>query len=256
MKQKILAFIFIFFNTTICVFAQFENGLFMQNGFSLPYKISFPDNYDQTKQYPLIIFLHGAGERGNDNEKQLTHGKTFLLENTKSKYPAIVIAPQCPENNYWANVRSHTIKGERTFAFGINDEPTMSMKTLMYLIEDWLTSGKINLRQVYIGGLSMGGMGTLELLWRMPDTFAAAFPICGGGSIDKINKYAKTTSVWLFHGDNDGVVPPVNSTRLYDALTQSGCDVKYTEYENVGHNAWDYVFKETELFPWLFSHKQ
>ena len=254
--MKKLLTLFISLCYVLGVSAQLENGMFMQNGYSLPYKISFPDNYDESKQYPLLVFLHGAGERGSDNEKQLTHGKDFILEYTKKKYPAIAIIPQCPANNYWANVRSHTIAGKRTFTFGLNDDPTMPMQTLIRLIEDWLSSGKIDQKRVYVGGLSMGGMGTLELLWRMPDTFSAAFPICGGGSADKAGTFAQNTSVWLFHGDNDGIVPPSKSRKIYDILKELGCDVKYTEYENIGHNAWDYVYKEADLFPWLFSHQK
>ncbi len=233
--------------------AQFENGRFIQKGFSLPYKVSFPDNYDDSKQYPLIVFLHGAGERGNDNEKQLIHGSSFFVENTKQKYPSIVIAPQCPADNYWSNVTIHHVNGKKKFSFEIEKKPTTSMEALMSLINEFLASGKVDKGRVYVGGLSMGGMGTLELLWRMPNTFSAAFPVCGAGSVEKASSYAKDTRIWFFHGDKDEVVPPESTEKMYRQLKKTGYDVKYTMYKNVGHNAWDYTFKETELFAWLFN---
>ena len=101
----------------------------------------------------------------------------------------------------------------------------------MVLVKDWLSSGKVDANRVYIGGLSIGGMGTLELLWRMPQTFAAAFPICGGGDLNKLPIYAKNTAVWLFHGDEDSIVPVENSRSIYNRLKELGCDVEYTEYK-------------------------
>ena len=238
-------------------FAQFQKARFQVNGFDLPYQVSFPENYDSNKQYPLILFLHGAGERGNDNEKQLTHGKDFLLNNTQKDFPAIVIAPQCSENSYWSNVKIHFIDNKLTFKFGLSDTPTPAMDAVMMLLKDWLSSGKVNLSQVYVGGLSMGGMGTFELLWRMPNTFAGAFPICGGSDPGRVNQYAKNTAVWIFHGDSDNVVSVECSRMMYEALKKSGneTNVKYTEYKGVYHNSWDNVFKEKDFFKWLFEQK-
>ena len=149
--------------STLSLFAQFENASIMVNGNSLSYKVMFPENYDEAKQYPLLVFLHGAGERGNDNEKQLTHGKQFLTDNFHTgDNQAIIIAPQCPENSYWANSVRHQIGDKITFRIGAADEPTQTMKTLVVIVQDWLSSGKVDANRVYIGGLSMGGMGTLE----------------------------------------------------------------------------------------------
>lgn len=254
MKSKLL--FFLLFIYSISGFGQFQSASYMINGNTLPYQIMFPKDYDQTKKYPLLIFLHGAGERGNDNQKQLTHGKDFLINNFNNEYPAIVIAPQCPENSYWANVERQNIGGNNTFTFGASEKPTIFMETLICLINNWINSGKVETTQIYVGGLSMGGMGTYELLWRMPDTFAAAFPICGGGDIDKIEKNTKNTALWIFHGEVDGVVPVEFSRNMYNALNKAGHKVKYTEYPNVNHNSWDNVFLETELAAWLFKHKK
>lgn len=234
--------------------AQFKSGSFMMNGNTLPYQLLLPEDYDESKKYPLIVFLHGAGERGDDNQKQLTHVSDFLITNFQRNTPAIVLLPQCPSNSYWANVVRHQIDKTYTFKFGITDEATLPMKTLMALVEDWLGSAKIDVNRVYVGGLSMGGMGTLEIVWRMPNIFAAAFPICGGGDIEKTPIYAKNTAVWLFHGEKDSVVPVENSREIYTKLKDLGCDAKYTEYEGVDHNSWDNALKSKELVPWLFSH--
>lgn len=253
MKSRILLFCFLF--SALLSYAQFQKASFQINGVTLPYQVSFPENYDGTKKYPLLVFLHGAGERGNDNEGQLVHGKDFLLQNTQTKYPAIVIAPQCPADNFWSNVSRHSLDGKTSFDFGVSETPSVAMETLIALVNDWLSSGKVDLSQVYVGGLSMGGMGTFELLWRMPDTFAAAFPICGGGDLSKVGLFAKYTAVWIFHGADDSVVPVQHSREMYAALKSSGCDTKYTEYEGVNHNSWDNVFLEKDLFGWLFDHK-
>ena len=237
-------------------FGQFKSASFMMNGYSLSYQVMFPENYDSTKQYPLIVFLHGAGERGDDNNKQLTHGKQFLIDNFQSQYPAIVIAPQCPSDSYWANVSRHQIGDKMEFRFGLNDVATGPMQTLESLVQDWLSSGKVDLSRVYVGGLSMGGMGTFELVWRMPQVFAAAFPICGGADLNKLPLYAKNTALWIFHGDEDSVVPVDYSRTIYSRLKELGCDVEYTEYKGVNHGSWVNAFEEKDLAPWLFKHKR
>lgn len=254
MKKIIFTCLLLFW--ALYSFAQFKSGSFMANGYTLPYQILFPQDYDASKQYPLVVFLHGAGERGDDNERQLINGKQFLIDNFYAKYPAIVIAPQCPANSYWANAQRHAIDGKLNITFGLTDEPTQPMRTLVALIQDWLSSGKIDESRVYVGGLSMGGMGTLELLWRMPQTFAAAFPICGGADISKLPLYANNTAVWLFHGDADSVVPVSNSREIYQQLKELGGVVEYIEYKGVDHNSWDNAFQEKSLSPWLFRFKK
>jgi len=237
-------------------FAQFEYADYMINGNMLPYRVMYPKDYDKEKAYPLLVFLHGSGERGNDNEKQLVHGKDFLINNFQTEFPAIVIIPQCPENSYWANVERHNLNNRITFTFGLSDKPTNAMETLISLIKYWINSGNVIKEQVYAGGLSMGGMGVYELLWRMPDTFAAAFPICGGGDIGKIVNSTKNTALWIFHGSEDSVVPVNFSRSIYRSLEEAGNKVRYTEYPEVNHNSWDNVFKEQDLTKWLFSHKK
>lgn len=247
-------FIFLLVLSTFSINAQFISASYQFGGKILKYQLMLPEGYSESKKYPLILFLHGAGERGSDNEKQLTHGKQFLIDNFHSKSSSIVIVPQCPDDDYWANVERHQIGDKITFSFNGGDEPTESMFVLKHLVYNWLTSGKVDKSQVYVGGLSMGGMGTFELLWRMPKVFAAAFVICGGVDVKKLPLFAKNTALWLFHGDSDSVVPVDNSRSNYKRLQALGCDVKYTEYKGVNHNSWDSAFVEKQLPSWLFSH--
>lgn len=261
MKKTILLFFFTL--VTFISFAQ-DKSLFLKetytaDGFTLPYRVMYPENYDSAKQYPLVFFLHGAGERGDNNEAQLTHGYDFFVKynHDQSQFPAIVVAPQCPLTSYWANVLRQDNDGQLSFAFGVTNEPTPAMKAAMGLVDYWLTSGKIDTRRVYIGGLSMGGMGTLEMLWRKPNTFTAAFPVCGGTDLNKLDIYAQSNiGIWLFHGDVDAVVPVKCSRDIYNTLKAKGTDVRYTEYPGVNHNSWDNAFLECGLMPWLFGHKK
>lgn len=252
--KKIIFISFLLFFACI-VKAQFIPASYQIYGKELKYQIMFPEGYTETKTYPLLIFLHGSGERGSDNQKQLIHGKQFLIDNFYAKYPAIVIVPQCPEDDYWTNIEQQEIGDKSTFNFNVGDQMTSSMSILIHLISNWKASGKIDKSKMYVGGLSMGGMGTLELLWRMPRTFAGAFSICGGTNLKKLSLFAKNTSVWLFHGDKDNVVPVENSRNAAKKLKALGCNVKYTEYKGANHNSWDSTFAEKNLPSWLFSQR-
>lgn len=254
MKKTILL-VFLLCNV-ILGYGQFQDASFMANGYTLPYKVMYPKNYDATKSYPLVLFLHGAGERGSDNEKQLIHGKQFLIENFHEQHSAIVLVPQCPENNYWANVVRHQLPTSIEFKFGMTDEPTLPMQTLVLLVQDWLQSGAVDRSKVYVGGLSMGGMGTFEIVTRMPKTFAAAFPICGGADLGKLSKTDKQTAFWIFHGDADNVVPVQYSRDAYGVLNKKGRIVKYTEYPGVNHGSWNNAFAEKNLGDWLFEQQR
>jgi len=223
---------------------------------TLPYRILLPMDYDESEAYPLLVFLHGAGERGNDNEAQLTHGATlFLQDSVRKKYPAIVVFPQCPEDSYWSNVDRKRTAKSLSFTFSVEGEPTMAMKSLQRLLGDLLNSYKIDMSRIYVGGLSMGGMGTFELVRRNPDTFAAAFAICGGAHPETANKLTGP-SWWVFHGDADVVVDYQHSVNMVDAMKKSGAKIKFTTYEGVNHNSWENAFAEPELLSWLFANSK
>lgn len=228
---------------------------FVHKGDTLRYRILYPKVFDASKSYPLILFLHGAGERGSDNEKQLVHGSNlFLDDNNRTDFPAIVIFPQCPENEYWANVNIQTnADGRREFVFTNGGEPTKPMKLLLEFVKYVEKNEQVNPQRMYVGGLSMGGMGTFELLSRLPKTFVAAFPICGGGYPNAAKKYAKKVNMWIFHGQDDAVVPVKFSEDMAEAIKEYGGNPKLTIYPGVNHNSWDNAFAEPDLLNWLFN---
>jgi predicted peptidase len=259
--KRVLLFIGFLFFTIVIVHAQnlslYQKKWMVQGGDTLPYRILFPEGYDSTVKYPVIFFLHGAGERGRDNEKQLTHGaKLFLKEEVRENYPAIVIFPQCPVDDYWGNLlRMHGDSDKRTFYFLEEGLPGRHMLLLQQLVLYILEKYPCKMDQIYAGGLSMGGMGTFELVKRMQRFFAAAFPICGGAN-PATAKSMKKVKWWVFHGAKDDVVPPYHSEVMVDALKKAGAKVKFTLYPNANHNSWDSAFAEPELLSWLFSQRK
>lgn len=261
--KKLPSFLLLFFAqlTWLPLVAQdlssYEKKWMVQGGDTLPYRVLLPLNYDSLQQYPVIFFLHGAGERERDNEKQLVHGaRLFLQEEARKNFPAIVIFPQCAATGYWSNVlRVHNAKGERKFQFLPDGSPTTNMILLQQLITYVVENYPVKKNQVYVGGLSMGGMGTYEVVRRMPNVFAAAFAICGGAN-PVTAKGLKKSAWWIFHGAKDDVVPPEASQVMVDALKKAGADVKFTLYPAANHNSWDPAFAEKDLLPWLFSHKK
>jgi predicted peptidase len=257
MKLKFLFISLIAFASVNAQLTEFQKKWMVQNGDSLPYRVLLPKNYDSTRLYPVLFFLHGAGERGRDNEKQLIHGsKLFVREDVRNKFEFITILPQCPTSDYWSNVlRIHDDAGKRNFYFLEEGVPGRYMELLQELVQHALSVYPVIREQVYVGGLSMGGMGTFELVRRMPNTFAAAFPICGGANPATAKKMKKV-NWWIFHGAKDNVVPPHHSEEMVTALKAAKAKVKWTLYPEANHNAWDPTFAEPELLPWLFSNKR
>lgn len=222
----------------------------------LPYRILYPEGFKKNKKYPVILFLHGAGERGNDNQKQLTHGSDLFLETpNRKKYPAIVIFPQCPTDSYWSNVKIEPDQtGKRVFKFGTNEAPTEAMKGILALVDELQKTKYVDKKRIYLGGLSMGGMGTFELLRRKPEVFAAAFAICGGDNIANV-KYYQDVPLWIFHGEDDPIVPASFSVDIVEQLKKLGSKPRFKLYPGVDHNSWDSAFQEPDLLSWLFRHK-
>jgi predicted peptidase len=236
----------------------YEKHLYVWGQDTLPYRLLLPLNYNAKKNYPLVLFLHGAGERGNDNEKQLSHGGDhFLIDSIRKNYPAIVVFPQCATNGFWSNIIVHndTANKKRTFEFPVAMPPKTDLKLVMLLVAYLEKNYKIDTKRMYVGGLSLGGMGTYELLRNMPGKFAAAFAICGGAD-PVIAKQITKPSWWIFHGLKDDVVDPELSKNMAAALKDAGADVRITLYPEDGHNSWDDAFKEPQFFSWMFSHHQ
>lgn len=178
---------------------------------------------------PLILQLHGAGERGNGGESLKlvdVHGFSDVIKD--AEYPAIFIMPQCPSETFWA-ARVESI-----------------IKFINQLTEHY----DIDENRIYLTGLSMGGFGTWFTAMAKPDLFAAIAPVCGGGMA--WNAGVLKMPIWAFHGADDKLVLPRNSEEMVESLKNCGADVKYTRVENVGHNVWDYAYNE-ELINWFFS---
>jgi predicted peptidase len=235
----------------------YEKKTLVQHGDTMYYRIMLPKNYDSMKIYPVVFFLHGAGERGNDNQKQLVHGgKLFTSDSARDYYQSIVIFPQCSNKDYWSNVlRLQGDNQKRSFYFLEDGQPSRSMELLQELVKYVLHEYPVKKEQVYVGGLSMGGMGAYELVRRMPNTFAAAIAICGGAN-PATAKQLKKTNWWIFHGGKDDVVLPVFSEQMYKALKAKNAKVKFTLYPTANHNSWDRTFAEPGLLAWLFSQKK
>lgn len=236
---------------------KYDKGSYIKGKDSIYYRILFPENFNPDQKYPIIFFLHGSGERGNDNASQLIHGgKLFLKNDVRKNFPAIVVFPQCPSNDFWANANfEKDAKGKRRISFVEGGQPTKIMHALQGMVKNFLNKPYINKEQVYVSGLSMGAMGTYELLRRERRKFAAAIAICGGDNTNNIKKYQKIP-LWIFHGAKDDVVDPAFSIAIAERLKTVGDEVKFTLYPNANHNSWDSAFAEPELLPWLFSHKK
>ncbi|MDO9154332.1 MAG: prolyl oligopeptidase family serine peptidase [Paludibacter sp.] len=252
-KHFTIFFLLIFISAVSAQNEQFLKRELIFQGDTLPYRILFPENYDTSQSYPLVLFLHGAGERGNDNQIQLIHGSAlFLNQANRLKFPAIVIYPQCPKNKYWAPIESR----ENGFSYVNTKKPTEPMQLVIRLIKHIEKNEAVDHRRMYVLGLSMGGMGTFDLVCRYPRLFAAAVPICGGVLVDRLKKIKKLP-VRIYHGSEDTVVSPEHSKNAYIELKANGSqDVELIIIPGVGHDSWNLAFKQEDFLSWIFSNKK
>lgn len=231
--------------------ARYQKRVFRNaEGETLPYRLLLPQGYDAQRVYPLVLFFHGAGERGTDNEIQLVHGMVdFATDEAQQKHPCFVVAPQCPEQQQWVDTPwtadQHTMPAEPTAAL------RLSLELLTSLAEEF----SIDADRLYVTGLSMGGFGVWDAIQRHPDRFAAALPICGGGDTE-LAKWIAHIPVWAFHGDSDPVVKPHRSRAMIEALRAAGGSPKYTEYPDVEHNSWTATYADPQVHAWLFAQRR
>jgi predicted esterase len=238
-------------------FKPYQKKEFASAGNVLPYRILYPDNYDKSKKYPLILFLHGAGERGSDNEKQLTHGaKLFLTDENRKAFPAIILVPQCPEGSYWAAVNVDRSVQPFKINFDYSVPAQWPLVAANELVKKVASEEAVDKSRIYITGLSMGGMGTFESVYRYPDLYAAASPICGGGDTKLYDKRVNKTAFWIFHGADDAVVDVKLSRDMLAKLKSLKVENKYSEYPGVNHNSWDNAFADPGFLSWMFAHKR
>ncbi len=261
MKNKIILIVAAFFLMPAFAIAQhygsFQKYWFIRDADTLPYRMLLPKNYDSSIQYPLILFLHGGGERGDNNTSQLNHGgKVFTSDSIMLNYPAIIIFPQCSKGSSWTKMRSQkdSVSKIRTYTFPKESRPKKDMELVMKLLPDVEKNYSVDTDRVYVSGLSMGGFGTYDIVNRMPQTFAAAVVMCGAGDLTTASNM-KQTSWWLFNGEKDSTVFPVNARNMADALKKAGADIKLTIYPEIGHDCWNKAFIEPGLFEWMFKQK-
>ena len=226
---------------------------YILNGIELNYRVLYPKDFDKSKKYPLVLFLHGIGERGSDNKKQLTYvDEVFLDPKIYKNFPSVVVFPQAPMSDSWSSriIKKNKIK----YIFPKNNSPTNSLNMVMKLMDSIVKEDFINSNRVHLTGLSNGAMGSFELLKHRPDMFASAVLICGGGNPKWAKNFAKKTSVWIAHGSDDKVVNPSFSMNMAQAIIDQGGNPKLTIYENVRHDSWLNVFKDPNYIPWMYSH--
>lgn len=216
----------------------------------LLYRILQPARIQAGQKYPLVLFLHGAGERGNDNTKPLIHGvKSFATAEFLEKYPCYVVLPQCPENTKWADIDWAVEK----VIFPERESETAQL--VMQCLDGIEKEFPIDRDREYVTGLSMGGFGTWDAIVRHPRRFAAAVPVCGGVNLSQAPLIAHVP-IWAFHGAKDQVVKVERSREIVAALNAAGGQPKYVEYPDVGHDSWNGAYKDRDLYEWLFAQRR
>ena len=194
------------------------------------YLLYLPEDYEQKESWPLLLFLHGSGERGTDLQLVKKHGPPKLIEAGK-QFPFIVVSPQCPEGQWWQPVE------------------------LTALLDEIVEKYKVDQDRIYVTGLSMGGFGTWSLAAYAPHRLAAIAPICGGGETYWTERFSHLP-VWVFHGAKDKGVPLQRSEKMVESLKKHGGNVKLTVYPEAGHDSWTETYDNPELYEWLLEQKR
>jgi len=200
----------------------------------LNYLLYLPKDYgkDKERKFPLIMFLHGAGERGDDINRVKIHGIPKIVEQ-KEDFPFIAVSPQCPETSWWP----------------------IEIDALKALLDEIMEKYAVDQDKIYLTGLSMGGYGSWALGIAYPDKFAAIVPICGGGNADKVT-VLKNVPIWVFHGAKDGVVKLEESDKMVNALKNAGGNVQFTVYPDADHDSWSATYDNPELYEWLLKQSR
>jgi predicted peptidase len=212
---------------------------------TLPYFLYLPKQ--KAQPYPLVIFLHGYGQ---DVSTSLSPGLQDLVHpRVQNTYPCLVFAPQCPKGQKWVDT------DWRLMGHNLPQEPNRWMKKLMQTLTYIIEKYPIDTNRIYLTGLSMGGFGIWDLAMRMPKSFAALVPVCGGGDTTQVQKIAHIPT-WVFHGAQDNVISVERSRAMVRALQKAGAKPKYTEFPSLKHNSWDSAYAKAELYSWLFSQSK
>ena len=211
--------------------SQTAQRLEVQIRVQLDYWLSLPKDYSKDgKPSPLMLFLHGAGERGDDLDLVKKHGPPKLIAAGKD-FPFVVVSPQCPKDERW------------------------EASELSLLLDEIIANHNIDEDRIYVTGLSMGGYGTWSLAVHSPERFAAIAPICGGGDSWRARRIAKLPT-WVFHGAKDRTVPLERSQEMVDSMKKAGGNPKFTIYPEAGHDSWTESYDNPELYSWFLSHRR
>lgn len=220
-------------------------------GHTMPYRLFLPPGWNTPgAEFPLVLFLHGAGERGNDNVSQVNSHIDGLIAATQGAHPAFVLAPQVASNQQWVNISWSVGSYTNATAPSISTSMTMAM----HILQDTIATRNVDADRVYVTGLSMGGYGAWDAIARFPKTFAAAVPMSGGGNTDTAATVANIP-IWAFHGSADGVVPVSGSRNMINAIKAAAGSPLYTELAGADHVIWAPIYNDASnaLYPWMFS---
>lgn len=217
-------------------------------GKTMPYCLILPDNYNPKKQYPLILFLHGGGERGTDNQSQLKYvSDLFMDKKFRKDMPCLILLPQCPDGEYWVEV------DRINWEFPDKTTQAEKLNSVVGLVGTFVENKKVKSDEIYALGMSMGGMAVLSLVRDYPDLLKSAISICGATNIEALKNAEIKTPVWLLHGDSDPVVPAYFSREAYAVLKDKNENCRYTEYQKTMHDSWNKAFQEPDFLYWLFE---
>ena len=206
-----------------------------------PAVVYVPADYDAEREWPLVVFLHGMGERGDDGHRQAEVGIGKAIRQHPERFPCLVVMPQCSISTTWSSSK--------------NRKGAPASKHIDAAIEHVMEKYNVNENRVSLTGLSMGGYGTFSYGAANIERFSALMPICGGGNPNNAAALAKKP-MWVFHGGADPVVNPDQSKRMVEAIREAGGDVQYTEYPGVGHNSWDSAYGTKEAIAWLLAQRR
>jgi predicted peptidase len=216
----------------------------------LRHRLLKPKRVEPGRKYPLIVFLHGAGERGTDNVQQLVHFPELMASDEhRERFPCFVFAPQCRPEYRWVEVPWGAVQSSPF------EEAGEQMRILLGMLDDIEAREPVNLRRVYLTGLSMGGYGCWDLATRFPARFAAVAPICGGGDESQAARLT-ALPIWAFHGELDDAVPVERSRRMIAAIRAAGGAPRYSELCGVGHHSWTPAYADAAgVIPWMFQQE-
>ena len=217
----------------------------------IPYRLLSPQKIEPGQRYPLVVFLHGGGERGSDNRLQLLYFPELMAQpEHRLRYPCFLVAAQCRENHRWVEVAWEDVESTP-----LADEPTPELQAVMGIVDELSRKLPIDERRIYLTGISMGGYGAWELALREPQRFAKLVPICGGGD-ERLAARLVNMPTWAWHGALDEAVPVVRSRRMIEAIREAGGRPRYTELPNVAHNAWTPAYRDPALLDWMFDRAE